>query len=86
MSFPFSQIIVIQEGLGVLLDPQYLVNPLWEAIRMDLGVGLDITHQVEEVLHINSIQIMVVHLEVGMVYLEGEGEDEGDFQEVRHIN
>ena len=53
---------------------------------MDLGVALDITRQVEEVLHINFIQIMVVHLEVGMVYLEGEGEDEGDFQEVRHIN
>lgn len=69
----------------MLLDPQYLVNPLWEVIQMDLGVALDITHQVEEVLRINFIQIMVDHLEVGVAYLEGEGEEEGDFQGVRHI-
>ena len=85
MSFSFSQIIVIQEGLGMLLDPQYPVNPLWEVIWMDLGADLDIAHQVEEVLRINFIQMVVDHLEVGVAYLEGEGEDEGDFQGVRHI-
>lgn len=52
---------------------------------MDLGADLDIAHQVEEVLRINFIQMVVDHLEVGVAYLEGEGEDEGDFQGVRHI-
>lgn len=69
----------------MLLDPQYLVNPLWEVIQMDLEADLDIAHQVEEVLRINFIQMVVGHLEVGVAYLEGEGEDEGDFQGVRHI-